>query len=504
MQNSPATSVEALVRSASRRRHALLALEQLKWALTVVLAGAILLLLLGTQILDWYWLVLLALVGLAVAAFRFHRHQLSLYRIAQILDSRLNLADTLSTAWFVLKTPAPSNPARQLQLRHAETVAAVVQPQTAFPRHELRTWAPNALLFLIVFTLFGIRYFSTDQLSFRRTLLPMHFGHPLSTQNAELRGSNHRAQESALNKKLDLPPRAAASPLHENSNSETGSPMPGEKNELEHEAISSREAGQPNGQSNPNAPQSRQAQEPPSADMSALNNSPNQPPSPSPTAPQQSPSTSPSGRQNQQQPSKDASSEEQSLTSKLRDVLSGLLAKMQEGSSRQRGDAGGNRSHTGNQDRNAAGSNQSDQSSTRNDDSKEAQASSLQSQQPRQNTQTASNSPSKGAGSAAGPRSPEGRAAAGRQDGSKDSKEAEELRAMGKLEEIIGKRSASLTGEMTVDSPSGTQQLRTGYTNKTGTHSGIGSEIDHDNIPVEDQQYVREYMKQVHNQPATR
>src|SRR5579875_860017 len=134
MQNSPATSVEALVRSASRRRHGLLALEQFKWALTVVLAGAILLLLLGTQILNWYWLVLLAVVGLTVAAFRFRRHQLSPYRIAQILDRRLSLSDTLSTAWFVLKTSAPSNAARQLQLRHAETVAAAVQPRTAFPR----------------------------------------------------------------------------------------------------------------------------------------------------------------------------------------------------------------------------------------------------------------------------------------------------------------------------------------------------------------------------------
>lgn len=503
MQNSPASSVEALVRSASRRRHGLVALEQFRWALTIVLAGAILLLLLGTQLLNWYWLVLLALVGVTVAAFRFHRHQLSPYRIAQILDRRLNLSDTLSTAWFVLKTPAPSNAARQLQLRHAETVAAAVQPRTAFPPHQLRTWAPNALLFLVLFTLFGVRYFSADQLSFRRTLLPIHFGHFLNA-SAELRNANHRAQGSAPNKKLALPPGAATSPLHETSNSQSGSRMPGEKNELEQEAVSSREAGQPNGQSNPNAPQSQQSQEPPSMNMSALNDSPNQPPAPSRNAPQLSPSATPSDRKNQQQPSKDASSEEQSLTSKLRDVLSGLLAKMQQGASQQRGDAGGNRPHTANQDRNAAGTNQSDQSSGRSNDSKEAQGSSLQAQQLPQNTQAASNSPSKGSGNAAGHRSSDGRSAAGRQDGSKDSKEAAELRAMGKLEEIIGKRSASLTGEMTVDSPSGTQQLRTGYTNKTGTHSGIGSEIDHDNIPVEDQQYVREYMKQVHNQPTTR
>jgi hypothetical protein len=504
MQNSPATSVEALVRSASRRRHGLLALEQFKSALTIVLAGAILLLLLGTQILDWYWLVLLALVGVTVGAFRFRSGRLSLYRIAQILDRRLNLSDTVSSAWFVLKTPAPSNATRQLQLRHAETVAAAVQPRVAFPPQQLRTWAPNGLLFLILFTLFAVRYFSHDQLSFRQTLLPIHFGHPSKTEDAKLQTNSHEKQESALRKTLDLPPAAATSPLHESSNSETGSTIPGQKNELERKAISSREAGQPNGQSNPNASQNTQGQQSPSADMSASNNLPNQPLSSSQTASQQSPSTTnPSGRHDQQQPSKDTSTEEQSLTSKLRDVLSGLLAKMQEGSSQQRGDAGGNRSHSGKQDRNATGTNQSDQSA-RNNDSKEAQASSLQSQQPPQNAQTASNSPSKGSGNAAGHRSSDSRSAAGRQDGSKDSKEAEELRAMGTLQEIIGKRSASLTGEMTVDSPSGTQQLRTGYTNRSGTHSGIGSQIDHDDIPLEDQQYVREYMKQVHNQPESR
>ena len=39
----------------------------------------------------------------------------------------------------------------------------------------------------------------------------------------------------------------------------------------------------------------------------------------------------------------------------------------------------------------------------------------------------------------------------GRQDGSKDVKLAEQLAAMGKISEIIGKRSANVTGELTVE-----------------------------------------------------
>jgi hypothetical protein len=88
----------------------------------------------------------------------------------------------------------------------------------------------------------------------------------------------------------------------------------------------------------------------------------------------------------------------------------------------------------------------------------------------------------------------------GRQDGDKSVKEAEQLAAMGKLAEIIGKRSASLTGDMTVETPSGKQQLKTDYSGKVGHHADTGGEINRDEIPLADQQYVREYMELVRKQ----
>ncbi len=88
----------------------------------------------------------------------------------------------------------------------------------------------------------------------------------------------------------------------------------------------------------------------------------------------------------------------------------------------------------------------------------------------------------------------------GRQDGDKDVKEAEQLQAMGKLAEIIGKRSANLTGDMMIETPSGKQQLKTAYTQKLGHHSDSGGEINRDEIPLADQQYVREYMELVRKQ----
>ena len=71
---------------------------------------------------------------------------------------------------------------------------------------------------------------------------------------------------------------------------------------------------------------------------------------------------------------------------------------------------------------------------------------------------------------------------------------------MGKLAEIIGKRSASLTGEMSVEKPSGQQTLQTQDSNKVGHHMDSGGEVNRNEIPLEYQEYVREYMNQVHKQ----
>ncbi len=71
---------------------------------------------------------------------------------------------------------------------------------------------------------------------------------------------------------------------------------------------------------------------------------------------------------------------------------------------------------------------------------------------------------------------------------------------MGKLAEIIGKRSQNVTGEMMVEVPSGKQQLRTAYSGRIGQHSDTGGEINRDEVPLIFQEYVREYMERVRKQ----
>ena len=73
----------------------------------------------------------------------------------------------------------------------------------------------------------------------------------------------------------------------------------------------------------------------------------------------------------------------------------------------------------------------------------------------------------------------------GSQDGDKETKDAEQLKAMGKLAEIIGKRSASATGDVMVENPSGKQRLQTDYSQRVGQHADLGGEINRDEIPAD-------------------
>src|SRR5439155_19024224 len=72
----------------------------------------------------------------------------------------------------------------------------------------------------------------------------------------------------------------------------------------------------------------------------------------------------------------------------------------------------------------------------------------------------------------------------GSQDGDKAVRQAEQLAAMGKISEILGKRSANISGEATVEVQSTNQQIRTPYAQRTSEHTQGGAQISRDEIPV--------------------
>jgi hypothetical protein len=74
---------------------------------------------------------------------------------------------------------------------------------------------------------------------------------------------------------------------------------------------------------------------------------------------------------------------------------------------------------------------------------------------------------------------------------------AAQLAAMGKISEIIGKRSADVTGEVTVEVQNGNQQLRTPYAQRAVHHAQAGGEISRDEVPVALQDYVQQYFEEL-------
>ena len=98
--------------------------------------------------------------------------------------------------------------------------------------------------------------------------------------------------------------------------------------------------------------------------------------------------------------------------------------------------------------------------------------------------------------------SPDSKSGVGSQDGDKEAKMAEQVKAMGKISELIGKRSATVTGEMMVEVASGKQQLKTQYSNQQAAHSGAGGDVDRDEVPLAYQAYVRRYFEEIRKQPA--
>src|SRR5512146_1281307 len=92
--------LDVLIRRARRRCLWNLIVTQAIHAACVAMGGVILLLLLGTQILDWPWLLGLFGASFALGFYWTAKRFPSSYAVAQAVDRHLRLHDSLSTALF--------------------------------------------------------------------------------------------------------------------------------------------------------------------------------------------------------------------------------------------------------------------------------------------------------------------------------------------------------------------------------------------------------------------
>ena len=469
-----------LVQRARRRLFHNQLLTQGAQAAIAILAAFILLLLAGTGFLDWRWMLPVSAIAVSVALYRAGKRLLSPYGAAQAVDRRMDLADTLSTALYFEQESAHASPAiRQLQRERANQAAERVDVRLAVPYAMPRGAYLVAVLALVAGSLFGLRYGLLGHLDLHPPLVHMlaqQFGWKERTAAAKNERKPVRVPEQQ-----DDPGAAANDP--DQTQQMQPDTSTSESNEASNDSAAEKgDASKADGKKDGN----RASQQSADGEQEAQAES-------NPSQGDQK-SGEQSGKQEQKQQSggkPDAKNpgENSSLMNKAKDMLQNLLSSLKPPSSnpgQQQNDPNNQGKGQPKQEKDKNG--QQKQSGQKGEQSEGQQGEQGQDQQD-QNQQGNGKNDSQQATKQPG-------SGAGNQDGEKKIKQAEDQAAMGKISEILGKRSANLTGEATVEVQNTSQQLKTAYAPGAAQHGQSGGEIHRDEIPAAMAPFVQEYFKQ--------
>jgi hypothetical protein len=496
-----------LIRRGRRRQLRNLLIRETSFSAALALGGAILLLLVGTEILNWYWLVILFAVSLAVGAYRARPQVLSQYQVAQSIDRQLGFHDAISTAFYFEQhagKQAASQDFIERQRQAADEVARSADVRRGLPFFVPRTFYVNAVLAVLVCGMFGLRYGINRSLDLRPSLVPIGFDGFLGSSSREMAAlkkihgdrpfdsDGHRDKGAAVDpwesKASDLDPASDAAltttETPEVNNPDGGADPAGKAKGTGIDQQSPGDDPLDSGEKGESAQPGSNA----AGDQNA-----------SPDGGSQSSKQQTSPKNSNQSGN---AGENSSLTDKMRDALANLLAKMKmqpkSGDGKQGGSQSTSQQQAQKQSQSADPNASSSQSQQQSDASASAQA---QGQQAQNGSQQAAQGKSD-SNSSDRPNSPDGKSGIGKQDGDKGAREAEQLAAMGKISEIIGKRAANVSGEVMVEVASGKQQLKTQYSQRKASHGEAGGEINRDEVPLAYQQYVQQYFEEVRKLPA--
>jgi hypothetical protein len=488
--------LQNLVRLARRRLLGNELLAQGANSASAALGAFILLLLLGSEILSWQIVLAVPLAAFAVGAYLVRKRLPSRYVTAQIIDHRLGLSDTISTAVFFSEAGDTSTIKQEIldaQREQAARAAATADPRRAIPYNMPRSAYVTAVLLLVASSLFALRYGISRQLDLRRPLanyLPQNLigSKPIRQAANQKKNPKHvpdspdenGAQTDDLEKGpgAEDPSQQVQTPADTDAQANVkgdGKSTVSKKSDQSDDqmATDDEDSGEANSGKNGDDGQSGQQGD----------NRKNQ------GNPQQ-------GKQQDQNANSDSS-----LMSKMKDAFQNLISRVkpqanqgsQQGSQEQQSTPG--KSQQGSKQQNSKeGTPQQGQQgdAQEGEDGQEAKNAENAQQgkgQGKSDSRQSSKQPGSGIGS---------------QDGDKNIRNAEQLAAMGKITEILGKRSANLTGEATVEVQSTSQQLRTPYANNGAQHTQAGAEIRRDEVPVALQPMVQQYFEQIRKTSTTK
>jgi len=491
-----------LVHRGRRRRLLHLFANQLSLAVAVAFGGCILLLLLGTQILNWYWPVALFAASLAFGLWRARTSLPTGYQVARSIDERLKFNDSLSTAFYFIEHPERTSSPRDIVERQKAAAEAVVRSadvRTGIPFFAPRSLYACAALAMAAFGIFAIRYGVTRSLDLRPSLVQIAFdgffgspqeiaaakrkalhpkgGDPLTSKSADPSQQEtldlNQSPENALNT-VETPQPADSESGANSSNAKAGTK--GEENMPQDQADS--------GQNSDRSSESDAA----SGKTSEKGGSPSKP----------------DGSPQDAGASASTSGENSSLSEKVRDALANLLSTLKMQSKQKEGKQSAANSQNSSQSgqRQAANKDQKGSQESGKAQNTEASASDSEGEQAQSGEQSQSSQGDSSRKNSDRASAQDGKSGIGKEDGDKSIREAEQLAAMGKISEIIGKRAQNVTGEVMVEVASGKQQLKTQYSQRSATHVEAGSQIDRDEVPLAYQQYVQQYFEEIRKLPS--
>ncbi len=470
--------------------------SQAVFAASLAAGGIIGLLLLGTQILDWRWLLPLAAGGLGAGLWRAARRMPSLYRVAQLVDFRAGLHDAVSTALaFSGGERRADASVRKAQIESAVRSLAGVPLELAMPFAMPRSVYTAGFLVAAALSLFALRYGFARRLDFER---------PITAVLFDPYGINERKRASAKNRLPKAPnlKEVIGVPLDLAEQGDPAKLDAAPDNVLETIDVPDVNSDVENAVDGKTKPGARTKGENAEED------------SPGEAAEEGEPGSGSEGNANEQNGEKSGkqqadkgaknagsnSNDNNSLLSKLRDAMNNMMSRMkQPGSEAEKSQGKGQGSESKNEKANNGQKGQQGQGKQAG-----GQQSAEADGQEGESSENAKDSNGKSGGKSSESDSVNAAGSGvGKQDGSKDVKLAEQAAAMGKISEIIGKRSQNVSGEVTVEVQSSKQGLKTPYApGQAAPHSDAGGDISRDEVPVALQPFVQQYFEQVRKQES--
>lgn len=443
-------SLSDLLAKARQRSFQHLLLQQLTRAAAITIACGIIILLAGTQYLSALWLLVVAAVALGTGVYIALRRRPSTYRIAQRIDAKLKLADTLSTAAHFIESPEAADASlRESQRLQAERLAESVDLKHALPLTLPRAFYPTLALALGLAGVFLMRYAVLGSMNPQPSLVASAYNNVFGApqEQPKLQGSKD------------------------------GGEQPGDGRNQDKEASKNNDfAGDPSANFDPATPESLKDQTK-QEEKKEQGNDPNTKGNnfnkdAPPDDKKEGSKESAGGKQS------DKADQEPSLLNKVKDALNQMMNKMK--SSPKDSDKNQKSDPT-----------ESEQQSAQEGQSQE-KGDSKQSKDGKQ-----SNNAQDGSNSSQMKSSQDTQSGMGSQEGDKTAKQAEALKAMGKISELLGKRAENVKGAVMVEVGSTKQQLKTPLGQSESTHAEAGSEIHRDEVPPIYEQFVEQYFDKI-------